>query len=158
MNVQLWFTENKPLFFTICYFRVIECSDLPVTNGGCNPYAMVTLTYSKSRNKVDIKRTTVKKKTICPQYNECFHFVVNISFIYCSHVAEWLISGFGKLYTNGYFYVTINLCLFNEKTLKLASLTSAFKWYGFVLHFQTWQFGQEMFFFFFCIFNQNLLD
>ena len=90
--------KTKPLFFTICYFRVIECSDLPVTNGGCNPYAMVTLTYSKSRNKVDIKKTTVKKKTICPQYNECFHFVVNISFIYCSHMAEWLISGFGKLF------------------------------------------------------------
>ncbi|CAC5393896.1 RASA3 [Mytilus coruscus] len=56
--------------------RVLECSDLPVTNGGCNPYAMVTLTYSKSRNKADIRRTTVKKKTTCPQFNECFQFVL----------------------------------------------------------------------------------
>lgn len=71
-----FFVKN---YFSLSLFlvhRVIECSDLPVTNGGCNPYAMVTLTYSKTRNKADIKRTTVKKKTTCPQFNECFQFEV----------------------------------------------------------------------------------
>ncbi|WAR28428.1 RASA3-like protein [Mya arenaria] len=31
--------------------RVVECSDLPVTNGACNPYAVVTLTYGKVKNR-----------------------------------------------------------------------------------------------------------
>ncbi|XP_064614886.1 ras GTPase-activating protein 3-like isoform X2 [Liolophura sinensis] len=54
--------------------RVVECSDLTVTNGACNPYALVTVSYGKSRAKEDVKRTCVKKKTICPQYDEKFFF------------------------------------------------------------------------------------
>ncbi|GFO17599.1 ras GTPase-activating protein 3 [Plakobranchus ocellatus] len=53
--------------------RVCECSDLTVINGSCNPYAVVSLSYGKSRNK-EVKRTAVKKKTICPQFDEKFFF------------------------------------------------------------------------------------
>ncbi|RUS78773.1 hypothetical protein EGW08_013457 [Elysia chlorotica] len=52
---------------------VCECSDLTVINGSCNPYAVVSLSYGKSRNK-EVKRTAVKKKTICPQFDEKFFF------------------------------------------------------------------------------------
>ncbi|XP_052782835.1 ras GTPase-activating protein 3-like [Mya arenaria] len=54
--------------------RVVECSDLPVTNGACNPYAVVTLTYGKVKNREEVKRTNLRKKTICPQFDEAFFF------------------------------------------------------------------------------------
>ncbi|XP_060598929.1 ras GTPase-activating protein 3-like isoform X2 [Ruditapes philippinarum] len=54
--------------------RIVECTDLPVTNGACNPYAVVTLCYGKIRYREDVKRTNVKKKTICPQFEETFFF------------------------------------------------------------------------------------
>ncbi|KAH3807053.1 hypothetical protein DPMN_135386 [Dreissena polymorpha] len=54
--------------------RVVECNDLPVTNGACNPYAVVTLSYGKVKNREEVKRTNVKKKTICPQFDETFFF------------------------------------------------------------------------------------
>ncbi|XP_048246876.1 ras GTPase-activating protein 3-like isoform X3 [Haliotis rufescens] len=52
--------------------RVVECSNLTVINGACNPYVVVTLN-PKSRHK-EIRRTVVKKKTICPHYDETFFF------------------------------------------------------------------------------------
>jgi len=55
---------------------VRECSDLPVTNGACNPYAVVTLSYGKVKYREEVKRTNVKKKTICPQFDETFFFEV----------------------------------------------------------------------------------
>ncbi|KAL4220643.1 Ras GTPase-activating protein 2 [Mactra antiquata] len=54
--------------------RVVECSDLPVTNGACNPYAVVTMCYGNSKYKEETKRTVVRKKTICPHYDETFFF------------------------------------------------------------------------------------
>ncbi|XP_059163987.1 ras GTPase-activating protein 3-like [Physella acuta] len=56
--------------------RVIECSDLTVVNGSCNPYAVVALLNGKSKNK-DVKKTAVRKKTICPQYDETFFFNID---------------------------------------------------------------------------------
>ncbi|GFS09451.1 Ras family protein [Elysia marginata] len=55
--------------------HVCECSDLTVINGSCNPYAVVSLSYGKSRNK-EVKRTAVKKKTICPHVCECSDLTV----------------------------------------------------------------------------------
>ncbi|XP_046555500.1 ras GTPase-activating protein 3-like [Haliotis rubra] len=52
--------------------RVVECSNLTIINGACNPYVVVTLN-PKSRHK-DIRRTAVKKKTICPHFDETFFF------------------------------------------------------------------------------------
>lgn len=54
--------------------RVIECLDLTVVNGACNPYAVITVTFGKSRHREEVKRTSVKKKTICPQFEETFFF------------------------------------------------------------------------------------
>ncbi|CAL1529993.1 unnamed protein product, partial [Lymnaea stagnalis] len=56
--------------------RVLECSDLTVINGSCNPYAVVALSNGKTKNK-EVKRTAVKKKTICPQFEETFFFFID---------------------------------------------------------------------------------
>uniref|UniRef100_A0A2C9K6R3 Ras GTPase-activating protein n=1 Tax=Biomphalaria glabrata TaxID=6526 RepID=A0A2C9K6R3_BIOGL len=58
--------------------KVLECSDLPVINGSCNPYAVVTLSSGKTKSK-DIRKTVVKKKTICPQFEETFFFPIEKS-------------------------------------------------------------------------------
>ncbi|KAK2583080.1 hypothetical protein KPH14_009111 [Odynerus spinipes] len=52
--------------------RVIECSELTIKNGGCDPFATVTVTYSNG--KQISKRTKVKKKTVSPYFNETFVF------------------------------------------------------------------------------------
>ncbi|XP_044580930.1 GTPase-activating protein isoform X2 [Cotesia glomerata] len=52
--------------------RVIECSELTLKNGGCDPFATVTVIYSNG--KQIIKRTKVKKKTVSPYFNETFTF------------------------------------------------------------------------------------
>ncbi|XP_025079418.1 ras GTPase-activating protein 3-like isoform X2 [Pomacea canaliculata] len=56
--------------------RVVECSDLMVVNGACNPYAVVVLSWGKLRHK-EVKRTVVRKKTICPQFDDVFCFDLN---------------------------------------------------------------------------------
>nr|XP_050866902.1 ras GTPase-activating protein 3 isoform X3 [Vespula vulgaris] len=52
--------------------RVIECSELTIKNGGCDPFATVTVIYSNG--KQISKRTKVKKKTVSPYFNETFVF------------------------------------------------------------------------------------
>lgn len=56
------------------YCRVIECSELTIKNGSCDPFATVTVIYSNG--KQISKRTKVKKKTSSPQFNETFVFEV----------------------------------------------------------------------------------
>ncbi|BFZ00962.1 hypothetical protein BsWGS_04000 [Bradybaena similaris] len=56
--------------------RVIECSDLTIIHGSCNPYAVVTVTYGKSKTK-EVKKTSVRKKTICPQFEDTFYFNID---------------------------------------------------------------------------------
>ncbi|XP_023236905.1 ras GTPase-activating protein 3-like [Centruroides sculpturatus] len=55
--------------------RVIECNDLTIINGACDPYAVVTLCYG---NHQETKKTKVRKKTICPQFEEIFVFELPI--------------------------------------------------------------------------------
>ncbi|XP_012228445.1 ras GTPase-activating protein 3 isoform X1 [Linepithema humile] len=52
--------------------RVIECSELTIKNGSCDPFATVTVIYSNG--KQISKRTKVKKKTASPYFNETFVF------------------------------------------------------------------------------------
>ncbi|XP_077293823.1 ras GTPase activating protein 1 [Arctopsyche grandis] len=52
--------------------KVLECSELTVKNGQCDPYAEVTVLY-KNGKKVS-KRTKAKKKTMNPKFDECFVF------------------------------------------------------------------------------------
>lgn len=54
------------------YVRVIECTDLTLKNGSCDPYALVTIVYSNGKRLN--KRTKVRKKTVCPQFDEVFQF------------------------------------------------------------------------------------
>ena len=62
------------------FYRIPECSDLTVINGSCNPYAVVSVCHGKGKVK-EVKRTTVKKKTICPQFDECFNFYVSLIYM-----------------------------------------------------------------------------
>ncbi|KYN17219.1 Ras GTPase-activating protein 3 [Trachymyrmex cornetzi] len=52
--------------------RIIECSELTIKNGSCDPFATVTVIYSNG--KQISKRTKVKKKTASPRFNETFVF------------------------------------------------------------------------------------
>ncbi|XP_022912697.1 GTPase-activating protein [Onthophagus taurus] len=52
--------------------RVVECTDLTLKNGSCDPFALVTVVYSNGK-KVN-KRTKTKKKTASPVFNEEFYF------------------------------------------------------------------------------------
>lgn len=52
--------------------KVTECVDLTLKNGNCDPYAQVTVTYSNVKKLT--KRTKVKKKTSCPQFDDIFVF------------------------------------------------------------------------------------
>ncbi|XP_076388798.1 ras GTPase activating protein 1 isoform X3 [Megachile rotundata] len=57
--------------------RVIECNDLTLKNGGCDPFATVTVIYSNG--KQILKRTKIKKKTVSPYFNETFTFEPEIT-------------------------------------------------------------------------------
>ncbi|XP_063224525.1 GTPase-activating protein isoform X2 [Bacillus rossius redtenbacheri] len=52
--------------------RLIECSELTIKNGACDPFATVTMCYSNG--KQEVRRTKVKKKTISPQFDEVIVF------------------------------------------------------------------------------------
>ncbi|KAI7811422.1 putative ras GTPase-activating protein 3, partial [Triplophysa rosa] len=53
--------------------RVLECQDLPIVNGQCDPYAAVSL-LGPSRSEA--KKTKVKRKNNNPQFDETFFFEV----------------------------------------------------------------------------------
>uniref|UniRef100_A0A671QSD4 Ras GTPase-activating protein 2-like n=1 Tax=Sinocyclocheilus anshuiensis TaxID=1608454 RepID=A0A671QSD4_9TELE len=61
----------------LCVFcRIIACQGLPLISGqNCDPYATVTL-VGPARS--DQKKTKVKKKTSDPQFDETFHFEVQV--------------------------------------------------------------------------------
>lgn len=52
--------------------RVVECSELTLKNGSCDPYALVCVTYSNGKRST--KRTKVRKETVNPQFEEVFVF------------------------------------------------------------------------------------
>ncbi|CAL4086485.1 unnamed protein product, partial [Meganyctiphanes norvegica] len=52
--------------------KIQECSDLSIVNHSCDPFATVTMLYKNK--KQEVKRTRVKKKTICPQFDDTFIF------------------------------------------------------------------------------------
>lgn len=52
--------------------RVIECADLTLKNGSCDPYALVSVVYTNGKRTS--KRTKVRKKTTCPQFEDIFTF------------------------------------------------------------------------------------
>ncbi|XP_046990174.1 GTPase-activating protein isoform X1 [Schistocerca americana] len=52
--------------------RLIECSDLTIKNGNCDPFATVTMCYSNG--KQETRKTKVKKKTVSPLFDEVLTF------------------------------------------------------------------------------------
>nr|AJE26302.1 Ras GTPase-activating protein [Microdera dzhungarica] len=76
VNIELRFTSN---YQKSKYGRndrlsvqVVKCLDLTLKNGACDPYALVCVTYT-NRKSVS-KRTKVRKKTTCPQFDEVLTF------------------------------------------------------------------------------------
>lgn len=55
-------------------FRLIECNELTLKNGACDPFATVTVKYSNG--KQESKKAKVKKKTSSPHFDETFTFEV----------------------------------------------------------------------------------
>ncbi|XP_060517698.1 GTPase-activating protein [Cylas formicarius] len=52
--------------------RIVECRDLTLKNGACDPYALVSVTYTNGKRVS--KRTKTRKKTTNPQFEEVFSF------------------------------------------------------------------------------------
>lgn len=52
--------------------KVVECTDLTLKNGSCDPYALVSVVYTNGKKQC--KRTKVRKKTVSPQFDEVFYF------------------------------------------------------------------------------------
>ncbi|XP_066601129.1 ras GTPase-activating protein 3 isoform X2 [Prorops nasuta] len=71
--------------------RIIECNDLTIKNGGCDPFATVTVIYSNGKQVS--KRTKVKKKTISPYFNETFSFESELSESKDKDISHYSIDG-----------------------------------------------------------------
>ncbi|XP_050309453.1 GTPase-activating protein isoform X2 [Anthonomus grandis grandis] len=52
--------------------QVVECLDLTLKNGTCDPYALISVTYTNGKRHS--KKTKVRKKTTRPQFEEVFSF------------------------------------------------------------------------------------
>lgn len=65
--------SNDGLRFPRLLVRIVECSDLAIINGACDPFAVVSLCCN-SLGKQETKRTKVRKKTVNPQFDETFTF------------------------------------------------------------------------------------
>lgn len=70
--------------------KVLECLDLTLKNGACDPYVVVTVTYTNSRQIA--KRTKVRKKTTNPKFEEEFSFNTCEDSDNNSEVCELLVS------------------------------------------------------------------
>ncbi|XP_011349095.1 ras GTPase-activating protein 3 isoform X2 [Ooceraea biroi] len=71
--------------------RVIECSELTIKNGSCDPFATVTVIYSNG--KQISKRTKAKKKTASPYFNETFTFEPELTETKDKDVSHYSIEG-----------------------------------------------------------------
>ncbi|KAM0737280.1 Ras GTPase-activating protein 3 [Formica fusca] len=71
--------------------RVIECSELTIKNGSCDPFATVTVIYSNG--KQISKRTKVKKKTASPYFNETFVFEPELTETKDKDISHYSIEG-----------------------------------------------------------------
>lgn len=70
--------------YDFIHYRVIECSELTIKNGSCDPFATVTVIYSNGKQIP--KRTKVKKKTSSPYFNETFVFEVRRCITLINHL------------------------------------------------------------------------
>lgn len=52
--------------------QVVQCLNLTLKNGACDPYALACVTYTNGKRVS--KRTKVRKKTTCPQFDEVLVF------------------------------------------------------------------------------------
>lgn len=52
--------------------QIVECVELTLKNGSCDPFALVTVVYSNGKKVT--KRTKTRKKTVSPKFDEEFCF------------------------------------------------------------------------------------
>ncbi|CAL1677363.1 unnamed protein product [Lasius platythorax] len=71
--------------------RVIECSELTIKNGSCDPFATVTVIYSNG--KQISKRTKGRKKTASPYFNETFVFEPELTEIKDKDISHYSMEG-----------------------------------------------------------------
>lgn len=74
--------------------RILECSDLAIINGSCDPLASVTMIYTNK--KQETKRTKAKKKTVSPHFDEAFMFEVKVECLFRVKIVYPEIIGIGK--------------------------------------------------------------
>lgn len=66
------YNKNKPNASKRLKVHVVECVDLTLNNRQCDPYALVSVVYTNGKRVS--KKTKVRKKTTCPQFEEVFTF------------------------------------------------------------------------------------
>ncbi|KAH0949487.1 hypothetical protein HN011_005751 [Eciton burchellii] len=71
--------------------RIIECSELTIKNGSCDPFATVMVIYSNG--KQISKRTKAKKKTASPYFNEIFTFEPELTETKDKDISHYSIEG-----------------------------------------------------------------
>lgn len=75
-NIEISFepviNRNKTFNTKQLRIKVIECTDLTLKNGSCDPFALVSVVYTNGKRQT--KRTKVRKKTVSPQFDEVFYF------------------------------------------------------------------------------------
>ena len=79
VRCDLWLVWITVHFYHVYLVaRIPKCENLTLTNGSCNPYAVVALSRGDRHSKRDdFKRTVVKKKSINPSFDETFLFDVS---------------------------------------------------------------------------------
>lgn len=54
------------------HVRLLECVDLAIRNGSCDPLATVVMIYAN--DKKETRRTKARRKTVSPRFDETFTF------------------------------------------------------------------------------------
>lgn len=73
VNIEIRFETNPGGYTRNLIVRVVECKDLTLRNGSCDPFAQINVLYSN--NRTISKRTKTRKKTTNPQFEEEFKFL-----------------------------------------------------------------------------------
>lgn len=78
MHLEVRFEENVESGAERLCVRLSECSDLTLSNGCCDPFALIAVRLTNG--KIETRRTKVRKKTSSPVFDETFTFEVKYSF------------------------------------------------------------------------------
>lgn len=80
MHLEVKFEQSVDSLSERLCVRLNECSDLTLSNGCCDPFAIVAVRLSNG--KIETRRTKVRKKTNSPVFDETFIFEVSMLDVY----------------------------------------------------------------------------